>query len=36
MIAFASGVGACLVYKKYEKDIMNYMQKMSKTLSEGK
>lgn len=36
MIAFASGIGVCLVYKKYEKDIMNYMQKMSKTISEGK
>ena len=36
MIAFASGIGVCLVYKKYEKDFMSYMQKMSKTLSEGK
>lgn len=36
MISFMSGVGICLLYKKYEKDIINYMDKMTKTLKEEK
>ena len=30
MVAFASGMGLGIMYKKYEKDIMNYMKKVTR------
>ncbi len=29
MVAFLGGLGAGIMYKKYEKDIMNYMRKVT-------
>jgi len=34
MIAFASGMGMGLLYKKYEKDISKYMKKASKKMTD--
>lgn len=36
MIAFASGVGAGMMYKKHEKDIMRMFKKTSKKTIEVK
>jgi hypothetical protein len=30
MLAFAGGMGLGIMYKKHEKDIMNYLNKMMK------
>jgi len=32
MLAFAGGMGMGIMYKKYEKDIMNYVNKVTKSL----
>ena len=32
MIAFAGGMGMGIMYKKYEKNIMNYVNKMTKMM----
>ena len=34
MIAFMSGLGMGLLYKRYEKDIYNFMKKTSKMMDE--
>jgi hypothetical protein len=36
MVVFASGVGAGLLYQKYNKDVMKYMKKAKKTVKDVK